>query len=65
MKIITELECKKRYGIIVGGGGVAEVEIAALQNRLEKDDHIMIHFPDELIPEDRERVEKGFDEGHL
>ncbi len=44
---------------------IAEVEIKELQRRLEQEDHIMIHFPDELIPENRERIEFGPDEGHI
>ncbi len=37
---------------IESGKPIAEVDINVLQTRLEKDDNIMIHFPDELIPED-------------
>lgn len=47
------------------GRAVAEVDIATLQQRLEKDDNIMIHFPDELVPEDTGTIEKGPDEGHI
>ena len=47
------------------GKPIAEVDIATLQQRLEKEDHIMIHFPDELIPEDQEKIEFGPDEGHI
>ena len=38
------------------GKPVAEVDIAVLQERLEKNDNIMIHFPDELVPEDKNTV---------
>ena len=34
------------------GKNIAELDIKALQNTLEKND-VMIHFPDEYIPEDR------------
>lgn len=47
------------------GCPIAEVEIATLQNRLEKEDHIMIHFPDELVPQDPQKIEFGPDEGHI
>lgn len=47
------------------GAGVADVDIAELQHRLEQDDHIMIHFPDELVPKDISRLEDGPDEGHI
>ncbi len=46
------------------GTGVANVDIKILQNRLEKDGKIMIHFPDELIPEDTETVYMAND-GHM
>lgn len=49
--------------------GVADVNIAALQKRLEKD-NIMVHFPDEYIPEDKTVIIHGnnasdFDIGHI
>ncbi len=47
------------------GCPIAEVEIGELQRRLEKDDRIMIHFPDEWVPEDRTEIEYGPDEGHI
>lgn len=47
------------------GCPIAEVEIGELQRRLEKDDRIMIHFPDEWVPEDRTAIEYGPDEGHI
>lgn len=40
------------------GCDVAKVDIRALQNKLEKED-VMIHFPDEYIPEDRTVVIHG------
>ena len=46
------------------GCSIANVDIATLQARLEREDHIMIHFPDELIPKEK-IVEKGPDEGHF
>ena len=39
--------------------GVAEVDIARLQEILEKDDNIMIHFPDEYVPEDKTVIIHG------
>ncbi len=39
--------------------GVAEVDIKKLQDILEKDDNIMIHFPDEYLPEDRTVIIHG------
>ncbi|MDO4740832.1 MAG: FAD-dependent oxidoreductase [Eubacteriales bacterium] len=47
------------------GRPIAQVDIAELQRRLEQDDNIMIHFPDELVPADVAEAEKGPDEGHL
>lgn len=47
------------------GCPIAGVEISELQRRLEKDDRIMIHFPDELVPEDPTKIEYGPDEGHI
>ncbi len=38
--------------------GVADVDIKTLQNTLEKDD-VMIHFPDEYVPEDKTVVIHG------
>ena len=38
--------------------GVASVDIKTLQNTLEKDD-VMIHFPDEYVPEDKTVVIHG------
>ena len=46
------------------GRPIAKVEIATLQERLEREDHIMIHFPHELIPKEK-IIEKGPDEGHF
>ena len=48
---------------------VARVNISALQNRLEKAD-IMVHFPDEYVPEDKTVVIHGknaaeIDGGHM
>ena len=43
---------------------VAEVDIATLQVRLEKDDNILIHFPEEWVPAEI-KVESGHTEGHL
>ena len=37
---------------------VAAVDIKALQNKLEKE-NVMIHFPDEYVPEDRTVVIHG------
>ena len=39
--------------------GVADVDIKKLQSILEKDDNIMIHFPDEYVPEDKTVVIHG------
>lgn len=50
---------------IESGKPIAEVEIATLQQRLEQDDNIMIHFPDEWVPADTTMVEMGPDEGHI
>ena len=50
---------------IESGKPIAEVEIATLQQRLEQDDNIMIHFPDEWVPADTTKVELGPDEGHI
>ncbi|MBR6792772.1 MAG: FAD-dependent oxidoreductase [Clostridia bacterium] len=50
---------------IDSGCPIAEVEIKELQRRLEKDDNIMIHFPDELIPDGERAEERGPDEGHI
>ena len=49
--------------------GIADVNIAELQKNLEKDD-VMIHFPDEYVPEDKEVILHGkkavsIDGGHL
>lgn len=38
--------------------GVADVDIAALQQKLEQD-HIMVHFPDEYVPEDKTVIIHG------
>jgi len=35
------------------GTAVADVDIGRLQKRLAEDDNMMIHFPDEWVPEDR------------
>lgn len=45
------------------GVGAGEVPIRPLQKRLEQS-NILIHFPDEWIPQDRETVEMGND-GHI
>lgn len=44
---------------------IAEVDISVLQARLENDDNIMIHFPDELIPEDTSVIEIAPACGHV
>ena len=49
--------------------GAADVNISLLQSSLEKDD-IMVHFPDEYIPDDKTVVIHGkkaaqIDGGHL
>ena len=54
---------------IESGVGVAEVDIKALQSRLESED-VMIHFPDEYVPEDksmsiREKVSVEIPGGHF
>ncbi len=38
--------------------GVSDVNIKALQNTLEKDD-VMIHFPDEYVPDDKTVIIHG------
>ena len=43
---------------IKDGVGVADVDIKKLQNQLEND-NIMVHFPDEYIPEDRTVIIHG------
>ena len=48
---------------------VSDVNISALQSKLEKDD-IMVHFPDEYVPEDRTVIIHGknaaeIDGGHM
>ena len=43
---------------INSGMGVAEVDIKALQENLTKD-NVMIHFPDELVPEDKTIILHG------
>ena len=48
---------------------VAKVNISELQSKLEKDD-IMVHFPDEYVPEDKTVIIHGknavkIDGGHL
>ena len=48
---------------------VAKVNISILQSKLEKDD-IMVHFPDEYVPEDKTVIIHGkntskIDGGHL
>lgn len=40
------------------GCGIADVNIAALQSKLEKE-NVMIHFPDEYVPEDKTVVLHG------
>jgi hypothetical protein len=48
---------------------VANVNISALQDKLEKD-NIMVHFPDEYVPEDKTVIIHGknaaeIDGGHM
>ena len=43
---------------------VADVDIAVLQKRLA-DENVMIHFPDEYIPEDRTVSVRGSTDGHI
>jgi len=48
---------------------VAKVNISVLQSKLEKD-NIMVHFPDEYVPEDKTVIIHGkntaeIDGGHL
>ena len=50
---------------IESGKPIAEVDISVLQARLENDDNIMIHFPDELIPEDTSVIEIAPACGHI
>ncbi len=50
---------------IESGVPVAEVDIATLQARLERDDHIMIHFPDEYVPQKKGELEFATIEGHV
>ena len=40
------------------GCGVANVDIKALQAKLEKE-NVMIHFPDEYVPEDKTIIIHG------
>lgn len=49
---------------IESGKNVSDVDIAILQKRLSEDDNIMVHFPDELVPKDRDTVYNS-DEGHF
>lgn len=44
---------------------VSDVDIKVLQQRLEHDDNIMIHFPDSLIPEDPDKITDGHEEDHI
>ena len=44
---------------------LSEIDIKTLQERLEKDDNIMIHFPDDLVPEDKDTIIRTPDEGHI
>ncbi len=44
---------------IDAGVGVADVDIAKLQYILETDGNIMIHFPDEYVPEDKTVIIHG------
>ena len=44
---------------------LSEIDIKTLQERLEKDDNIMIHFPDDLVPEDKDTIIRAPDEGHI
>lgn len=44
---------------------LSEIDIKILQERLEKDDNIMIHFPDDLVPEDKDTIIRTPDEGHI
>lgn len=74
------LTVKKRYDVIVAGGGVAgeaaclaleeacavsDVTVKTLQARLEQA-NVMIHFPDAYLPEDKTVIihGKGTD-GHV
>lgn len=50
---------------IESGKPIAEVDISVLQARLENDDNIMIHFPDELIPKDTSVIEIAPACGHI
>ena len=43
---------------IKSGVGVADVDIKVLQNKLEKE-NVMVHFPDEYIPEDKTIILHG------
>ena len=43
---------------------IADVDIAVLQKRLA-DENVMIHFPDEYIPEDRTVSVRGSADGHI
>ena len=46
------------------GCAIADVDIATLQGRLA-DGGVMIHFPDEYIPEDRTVSVRGSTDGHI
>ena len=43
---------------------VSDVDIPVLQERIASD-NIMIHFPDELVPEDRSLPAEAVDIGHI
>ena len=54
---------------IAGNVGVGDIDVRALQSKLEKED-VMIHFPDSYLPEDRTVIIHGknvaeIDGGHM
>ena len=46
------------------GAAVSDVDIKVLQKRIASD-NIMIHFPDELVPEDTSKPAEAVDIGHI
>lgn len=50
---------------IESGKSVATVDINILQHRLKTDGNMMIHFPDEIVPDFKDVIEKGPDNGHI